>query len=248
MTEKTDEYGLVTVLQGQIEAPDGPFARQRAAIRKAYQPVVAEAERWKIANASSYETAIQLGRMLQALSGNITEFYRPVKQVFDAAKKIVLDMEKVDAGAVSTAKAELSKKVLAYEKAQERVRLEAERIAREALRKAEEERRLSEAIELEQAGYKEDAVRLLDAEELGAPVILQAVIPPKISGSVRRSKWRATVNNSLLLVKGIAEGKVPILAIKIDQSWLDKQADQFQGGLNYPGVSTYEEEKHHFRS
>jgi hypothetical protein len=248
MPEETDQYGLVTVLKGQIEAPDGAYARQRQQLRAEFLPVVVSAKQYEVTNLFTYQEAVGMGSMLQALSGKVTEFYKPVKQVFDAAKKIVLDNEKLDAGLVNAAKNHLSVQVSIFEAEQERQRQAAEKIAREAVAKAEQERRLERAIELDQEGYKEEAVRLLDSEELAPPVIVQASIPKKSPGSVHRRKWHAQVNDPTLLIKGIAAGSVPIQAVKIDQAWLDKQATQYQGGLNYPGVSTYEEQTHHFRS
>jgi hypothetical protein len=79
------------------------------------------------------------------------------------------------------------------------------------------------------------------------PVIAQRTTAAKTSGSVTRTTWRGNVGNFHMLVKAVANGVVPIETLLPNQSFIDKQANAFREGLNYPGISVEKEVKAHFR-
>lgn len=242
------EMGLAKQLEGQILGPESAFAVQRTEKRREWEPIVAAAKAVAITDVDSYTNAIGMGRLLQNAEKGLGELFTPAKKQIDAVKKVVLDAEKEDIGAVATAKQELGRKVQAWDAEQAKIRAEEERRLREIARQEEEERKLQEAIELEAQGEKEEAVRVLDAPSLPPPVMVQTAMAPQIAGKVSRTTYKATVTNLLELVKGVANGTVPIRAVSANQAFLNSQATDFREGLQYPGVAVHSETNTSFRS
>lgn len=118
-----------------------------------------------------------------------------------------------------------------------RQRIEQERIMAEQKKQAEESA-LSAATEASNAGEHERAEAILAQPLLLAPVILQDS-PPKIAG-VRKPKevWEYEIFDLLALVKGIADGRVPIGVL--DQEDIHKKLkpsiQMLQIENPYPGV------------
>lgn len=241
-----EELQLTRTPIAEIMPPD-QFHLARSHKWAEYQKILDFGKTINVSDDFSRDQAIEVGKLLQAASKEFTEFYKPVKKAFDDAKKPVLDAEKSDAAALDTVKSDLAAQVLKYQRAQEKIRQEQERAERERLAKEEEERRLLEAIELEALGLKEEAAQRLE-EQAMAPAVIIAAGPKKVSGFVEREVWKATVENLSLLIKAVAAGKVPLLALTADQAWLNKQATDYGETLQFPGVSVKKEVTSHFRS
>lgn len=249
MIEVNLPTSLTTQPKAEILQPNlTALEEKRLVLRNDYLQIIKYASTLIIDDDESYKIAIDAGRTLQIAQKQVEELYRPIKQTFDANKKIILEMEHQDVSEIKTVKDRLAGDSLKYEKQQEELRRQAEEAARLAILKAEEERRLAEAIHLEAEGRSEEAAARLDEPILTAPVIVQTGMTQKPRGSVRREIWRARVENFSMLVKAVAEGKVSLLALTANQSWLDKEAANYQQGFNIPGVSSYSEVKAHFRS
>lgn len=217
----------------ELILPD-EFRRQRSAMRQEAHAILSHAQTiTTLAGDDAYQHAIQVGRALQATGKTVEEFYKPIKQGFDAKKQVVLDMEHEDADPIKAIKRTIAGLVQAYEDEQ----------AAEARRRAAEER----AAALEAAKQTEDDLFSPGpVVVLPAPVIAQA--PMKAKGKIDRSKWRGRVDNFFLLVVAVAKGEVPINALQWNQSYLDKRADSDHEGLNFPGVTAYKESNVHFRA
>jgi hypothetical protein len=241
------ELGLVKRLEGEILGPESAFVVLRSQRRREWEPIVESAKNIVIKDAESKEFAVQHGKLLQASVKVLTELYTSTKQQIDAIKKPILEAEKADLGAINSVKEALGVKVQAYSREQERLHQEAVRKAQEEARKADEERKLAEAIAAEAAGEKEEAEHILNEKTMEMPVIIQKA-PAKSSGEVAKTTYSALVVDLGALVKAVAAGTVPLLAVKADESWLDKQATAFRDGLNYPGVEVKESTKTHFRT
>lgn len=242
------EVGLVKQVEGEILGPESTFAVQRTEKRKEWQPIVAAAGTVTIDGVESYTNAVALGRLLQNAERGLAELFTPAKKQIDAVKKVVLDAEKEDIGAVTTAKQGIARKVQAWDAEQLKIKQEEERRLREIARKEEEERKLQEAIELEAQGEKEEAVRVLDAPSLPPPVIVQTAVAPQIAGKVSRKTYKAQVTNLRELVVAVAKGSVPLEAVKADEVFLNRQATSYRMGLQYEGVTVVANESVNFRS
>lgn len=105
----------------------------------------------------------------------------------------------------------------------------------EQLRKAGEQQ-AQEAQTLWKEGRESEAVALLDAAPIMTPVAVPVDVPKVAGISKAKEKYTAEVTDFPALVKAVAEGKVPILALCPDQKFLDKQADAMKTLLRYPGV------------
>jgi hypothetical protein len=243
------EAGLSIVkrLEGEILGPESSFVILRGEQRKEWEPIVAATAAIEVKDSIGHETAVQHGRLLQVAGKNLEELYKPIKQDIDAVKKIVLEAEKADLGAVNAAKTELAAKVQAYAKEQERIRLEKAREEAAAARKAAEEQRLQDAIAAEEAGEKAEAEQILNEVVMPAPSIVQ-VPQVKAAGQVTKTTYSAQVTNLMQLVKAVAAGTVPLQALKADEPFLNSQARAFRQGLNYPGIVVKENTSTHFRA
>lgn len=241
------ETGLVKSLEGQILGPESSFAVARTERRKEWQPVAMTAMTAVVTDAASKELAVGYGRLLQASEKELAKLYTDTKRMIDDVKKPILDAEKADMGQIKEAKDALSVILLKYNKEQERIHQEAVRKAQEEARKAAEEQKLAEAIAAEAAGEKEEAEAIINEPTLAPASIVQKPVS-KVAGEVGKKTYQAKVDDLMKLVKAVAAGTVPILAIKADEPWLNGQARAFREGLNYPGVSVTTKEGVHFRS
>lgn len=133
-------------------------------------------------------------------------------------------------------KARGSKLIAVYQYEQEEKRKILEDAQRQQQLQKQGEQNQSEAKTLWDEGREAEAVALLDSAPVVAPVAVPRDVPKVAGISKAKEKYTAEVENFSDLVKAVAEGKVPILAICPDQKWLDKQADQMKTLLNYPGV------------
>lgn len=123
----------------------------------------------------------------------------------------------------------------------EKKRLEAQAAVEEVARK-EQERLEREAARLEAKGRTEQAeVKREIAATVVAPVVHAA--PPKIEGLNKPAKrWKCTVTDKMALIKAVAEGKVPALALDVNDAFLNNQARQLKAEFNYPGCKAEETE------
>lgn len=136
--------------------------------------------------------------------------------------------------------------------ANERARQEAERLAKEAAAKAKkeaEERALADAVALEEAGFKEEATKVLQEAPAAAPIpapvpVAQIVQPrtvPKGFGAATKTTWKAQVTDMRALLTAILAGQVPMGAVAANESFLNAQAKLLQKEMAWPGVRAWEE-------
>src|SRR5579859_6802211 len=142
----------------QLLLPEGEDQGGVAELRTESQRVLAHAGGVvAITTEADKQAAVAAGRLVQAVSKQVTEFYKGYKSRIDAVKRVVLEDERVDAERASQEKNRLGALVLAWDTEQERRRKEEERLAREAAQREAEEQRLLEAIALEAEGHVEEA-------------------------------------------------------------------------------------------
>ena len=165
---------------------------------------------------------IECGQLLQMITKNIVEFYKPIKQAIDKLKQPILDREHEDESRVAEAKTALGDLLLEFDKAQQ--------VADEASRAA------AEAAQESVPG------------ELPLPVITVASVPAKTRGKIDRTKWFAEVIDLPKLVKAVATGNAPQPAVIANEKFLNKRADSDREGMNIPGVVARKKESVHFRS
>lgn len=117
----------------------------------------------------------------------------------------------------------------------ERQRQEQLRLEREAEERQRQEN-LAAAVLLEDQGVPDEEVMAV-ADAVPVPVRIfappVAVMPANISG---RETWSAEVTDLMALVKGVAEGRVPLSALQADMPNLNAFARAMKTTMNYPGV------------
>jgi uncharacterized protein YdcH (DUF465 family) len=146
---------------------------------------------------------------------------------------------------------------------------EADRLEKQRLEsvRVEEDNRIEAAEALEEAGLHDAAAALLDTpvvvpepvQTLPPPVAVVAPAIPVVKGVSGRANWKgrlcptggpewpAEVSEDDLmkamveLCKAIGEGKVPPMAVTLNNSFVNKQAGSMKKKLAYPGVEVYDD-------
>lgn len=184
----------------------------------------------------TYVAAAEALKAAKALQREIKEFFDPLKKAAKEAHHKLCESEKEKLAPLDAAIADIGKKLTAYDQEQERLRREEEARLRELAAKREEEARLMEAIELEAMGETAEANRIID--EPPPPTIVRVEkATPQVSGVSFRASYRAEVTDLRALVRAVADGKVPLLAIVPSETFLNQQARAMKETLDYPGVA-----------
>jgi hypothetical protein len=215
--------------------------------RTASEVVVAAREITVTSQATYTSAATFLKRVKDAqikLKGKKDGMVRPINQGLKAIRDLFRQPEDELAEAESLVKRQL----LGYEAEQEELRREEqrkldliaareredkERRAREAEEKARAEREAGNARKADQLQAKADLLAEASAAVV-APIVQRE--PPRIAGIASRETWSAVVLDLKALVKAIAAGEVPTLAVLPNQPFLNTQARALKRELAYPGV------------
>lgn len=204
--------------------PPTPQDRQYLRKRKDAEQVIRHAHtvlETGITNSEQHQLAVESGRLLQVMTKNVTEFFKPLKQAIDKLKQPILDEEREILDELKTTKESLAAAIGQYERA----------VA------AKEQKRLEES-----------KATALPVGSLPAPVIIASEQKTKVRGKVDRVTWRAEVVDLKKLVTAVAAGEVPVLAIQANQDYLNGRADSDREGFSIPGVEARKIESIHFRA
>jgi chromosome segregation ATPase len=184
----------------------------------------------------------------QALKAPVIDAGREIDRFFKTYLDQLANAEKSIKGAI-----------LNFDREQERIRIEAQRLADEQARKerekaeaqarkerekAEAERQRLQSIEddrerakamakIEKSEAKAEAVEAM-ASHVVAPVIQTAA--PKIQGMSKRETWSAEVTDIIKLCKAVADGIVPATAVTANMPYLNKRATMEKSDMAIPGV------------
>lgn len=163
------------------------------------------------------------------------EMEGPVQAAFIAHRTLTQKVKQISLP-LTQAEGVLSPAMAKYDWEQrEKLRIERERQEREA-REKQEKAKLDLALELEESGRAEEAEEVLDIPTIAAPA--KAPDPVKSDGISFQDYWSFEVTNLMELVKAVAAGLVPIVAITANEKFLGQQArslkEQFKD--KFPGV------------
>lgn len=154
--------------------------------------------------------------------------YESLQRIYDISKRLVAPLEDI--------KKRGSRLIAQYQIAQEQKRKAAEEEERKRQLELAQKQQEQEAETLFAEGREAEAVALLETQPTVVPVVAPATVAKVAGISKARERYKADVVDFPALVKAVAEGKVPILALLPDQKWLDGQAEQMKKLLQYPGV------------
>ena len=193
-----------------------------------------------IKDEDDYEYAHTLGTALSDHIKKVVKHYEPLKKAAYAAHKTITGQEKEDLEKPEAAKKILKKAMIGYEDAQEKIRLEAERVANEKIREEEEKKR--------KAREEEEARLIQESKDKGETYVPPAPAQPfeeyvpevKVASSVTkrgqtRDNWKGEVKDMEAFVASVLKsGRLEL--IQINQGALNKYAAQMKTQAKIPGV------------
>jgi hypothetical protein len=245
----TIEGAMVLRIPPELLGPTSEYAKRHNALKADIQQLILDAGKIKqVTTPEELEFANNAGRVLQASSKEVTEFYKPLKKVVDDFKSPLLDHEKSFAGPIEAEKRRLGTLITSYNQEVQRKREEAERVAREEADRVAREEQLARAIELEESGDDVGALQLLDEPIMMPAIVIQQEAPVRMSGQVGKTTYKCVVTDVKALLKAVANGQAPMQCFTLDQSWLDKKAALEKDGFVLPGCRLDKQASTHFRS
>lgn len=244
----TIEGALVLKVPVELLGPNSEYERRRLVLKKDVDQLVLDASKVvSVASAEEEEYANNAGRILQAESKEIENFFEPIKRQINDFKAPVLRHEHEFADPVEAEKKRIGRLITDWKIKCAREKEEADRKAREEAEKQAREDALARAVELEQSGDAEAAEQVLN-EPIFAPAVTLSQAAPKLAGQVGTSKLKVTVKNAKEVYKAIAEGKLSMECAPINVTWLNKKANLEKQGFSVPGCVAEPDMGTHFRS
>ena len=198
---------------------------------------------------ATYQRVAQAGLDAAANIKLIEAYLNPLKERRHAAWKRVTTVIAAKTAPFEEVKKKAGQLVAKYQYEQEQARQAAEQAERDRLQKEEDARRAQEAEQLAKEGRLEEGLAVLESPTITSAPVVSSGGAPKVKGvSTASEKYKATVTNLMELVKAVAEGKVPILALQADEKFLRQQANSMKQLLNYPGVKVERDFSTSFRT
>lgn len=191
------------------------------------------AKEFRIVDAEGFQHAGKVLLDIKARAKAVVEFWKPMKQAADAAKKQLLEKESAMLKPYQTAQDIIGKACSDWD-AEQRKRAADERRKLEEAAKAEAEaRRAAQIEEAEQYGTPEEVAALVEAPV--APVVVAPAesMVTKVKGLSFRTLWRCEVTDA---AKVPAEYMVPDLAL------IGKVVKAHEGKIEIPGVRVWSEQ------
>lgn len=232
----TTELALPKLVE--ILAPGGQYELGKLALRKEHGQVLQNAKKLEgIKSAEQADEVTSFGRLLQAAKSESEAFYKPFKKQVDDIKAPILADEHQDVDAYVSEGKRLGSLMTVWTKHCIEQQAIADRLAREEAERKAQEEQLLRAIEVESIEGIEAAEEVLAAPLQVASVVTQSMMGTKPRGSVFKTTYKATLTNKMDLIKAVAEGKVSLEALDVNQSFLNKQATGYKEGMSIPGVA-----------
>lgn len=185
------------------------------------------------------------GEMLVAIKGLRAEaesHHRPIIDAAHKAHKAALDgLKKID-GPLAEAESIIKPKISGYLQEQERIRLEAERKAREEAERLEAERLESAIVEAEQNGASVEEVAAMCEQPM--PIAMPAPVAPAVRpvyGVSTAKTYRVEVISIRELCKAVAMGQVPETYVAANMPTLNGVARATKGAVRIPGCRVVED-------
>lgn len=212
--------------------------------------LIDQANAIKVTSAEEYRQACEFGRELASRIKRAENYFANLVEPAHTAWKRLVSARDAVLNPLEAAKKHVSQ-LAANWQIEERKRAEAQAEAeRQKAIKEEEDRKLNQAATLAAEGRLEEAEQVISEPTIPVPVVANTTAAvPKVNGASKaRVRYKVRVTSLQLLVKAIAEGKVPVTCVTPDLSALNRMAEAMKGQLNYPGCEVYSEAGVSFRS
>lgn len=226
--------------------PDTTETKELAA---AAEQLVVSATALAITDAASYENAAEFGKGIKSLQKRIVDFFAPMKKKAHESWKQICDTERRELTPTEKAEQIVKAKMLVFQRS-ERQRQDDELRQRElSARKLEEDRRIEEALDLDESGDRAGAENLLSAP-VETPVLRVPIAPaPKIAGVATVKRWTFDENVDLAAVLrhvvGVPAGQAlahPELlrVVAVDTKVVRQLVTAMRDSFHVPGIRAYE--------
>jgi len=176
-----------------------------------------------------YKEVAEFLKQTKGAAKKVKEHFAPLKKSASETLNTIRASEKAALSPIESAERIVKQKMTKYLDAESLAREEKERVAREAMRKKEEERRLKEAEHLEKMGKAKQADAILDKPIETPPIILQKEVP-KVEGQSYRKIWKYTI---------VDETLVPRKFCSPDKSKINAHVKSYKGQSDILGVAVY---------
>lgn len=221
-----------------ISAAEVEQTEQEQVLSRAVSEIEFQAGAIIIDNEQDYQNAASFGRMLKQKSSDVKEFWKPMKDAAHRAHTEICNREKAMLQPLVNAEKILKETMGAYVAEQERKRREAEEAARKAARE-EADRKLQEAIELENKGDKVTAAAVIEEAEImdeAAATVAVAAEKPKASGVATKKDWKITSVDSSKVPASVAGVEIR----PVDMAAVMRLIRMSKGKIHIDGIE-YEE-------
>jgi hypothetical protein len=210
--------------------------------------IVDQAGTVKVIDSESYLTAGKLWKDIGDMIKEVKDTFDPICDAAHKAHKSATEKRSKYLDPLTSAQKSVKALMSAYDADQERIRKAEEARLAEIARKEEEERRLKEAIEIENEAIRNGATKEEAAQEAAtiieqpvyvAPVVVQKTTPKMTGGPVYREVWAAEIVDIKALCLAVATGKASTEFVTGNMVALNRQAVSLKGTMNIPGVKSY---------
>ncbi len=207
------------------------------------------AEQLVVNSGASYEAAAEYGKGIKSIQKRITDWFAPMKSNAHATWKGICRREEEMLSPVGRAETIVKQKMLDFRRAEQR-RQDDERREKEAVaRKLEEDRRLQEALDIEEEGDTVAAMEVISAPILPPVIPASAAPAPKVAGVGATKRWtfdETTTDLSVLIahIAGVEKVAHPELVclLALDTKAARQLITAMKAAFNVPGIRAYEAE------
>jgi len=155
--------------------------------------------------------------------GDILDSHNHHKSLLAKLREIITPAE--------TWKKKIDRQLLDYTTEQENIRRKEEQRLQKIADKKEEDRKLAEAIALEEQGEKKEAAQVLAKPIFAPPVVIFDTVP-KVKGISYPVRWKWRVTNANL---------VPRSLLMLDSVQIQAEVTRQKSLTNIPGIEVYSE-------
>lgn len=190
----------------------------------------------RISDQASYSLATDLLVEIKTRQKKVVEFFAKMKADAYSTWKEICSRENQAAAPLAEAERHLKSEVARWTAEQERIRIEAERKAREEAERLQAEALEAQIEEAESAGASVEEVAALCEMPMVAPAPVVQPTYQQNTAVATRKVYKAEVTDLRLLAKAVAEGKVPASYIVPNMVALNQRAKSDGAALSIPGV------------
>jgi hypothetical protein len=202
----------------------------------------------KITDDPTYQRVARAGLDAAANIKAIEAYLNPLCERRYAAWKRATTVRSDKTAPFEVIKKKAGQLVAKYQYEQEQAKLAAEAAERARLMEEEALLRSQQAEQLAKEGRVEEGLAVLESPTItSAPVVASGGAPVVKGVSKAAERYKATVTNLMELVKAVAAGTVPILALEANEKFLRQQANSMKQLMNYPGVKVERDFNSSFR-